>query len=143
MCPTPCPRATAFRGFNHWVWQEQAAHLSLVSVKDGKVGAASVAVTSVALFDQGILQILQAAVTGLEPKQPYVLALAETAEGSGALQPLSNFMTNPAGAAIVSAIGPLRQVVQPDGASMRRYLVIAPQVDGKPGQPVQVQSRTP
>ena len=30
--------------------------------------------TSVSLFDQGLIQILQAAVTGLEPKQLYVLA---------------------------------------------------------------------
>ncbi len=26
--------------------------------------------TSVSLFDQGLLQVLQASVTGLEPKQP-------------------------------------------------------------------------
>jgi hypothetical protein len=36
------------------------------------------ALTSVSLFDQGLAQVLQAAVTGLEPKQPYVLSLPPT-----------------------------------------------------------------
>ena len=49
------------------------------------------------LFDQGLTQVLQASVTGLEPKQPYVLALAGEADGGGELEPLSAFMTNPAG----------------------------------------------
>src|SRR5712692_8294978 len=41
--------------------------------------------TSVSLFDQGLIQVLQAAVTGLEPKQKYVLALANQADGGGSL----------------------------------------------------------
>jgi YVTN family beta-propeller protein len=98
--------------------------------------------TSVALFDQGLLQVLQASVTGLKPKQPYVVALAEQADGSGALQPLANFMTNPAGSAIVNAIGPIRQIVQAEAQAARRYLVVAPVVDGKPGMPVQAQAAT-
>jgi hypothetical protein len=40
-----------------------------------------------------------------------VLALSNEASGSGALQPLQGFMTNPAGAAVVNAIGPIRQLV--------------------------------
>ncbi|ARP81228.1 hypothetical protein CAL12_10510 [Bordetella genomosp. 8] len=120
----------------------QAAHLTLGAVKDGKPVAGDVAPTSVALFDQGLLQVLQASATGLNPKQPYVLALSGQADGSGPLQPLAAFMTNPAGSAIVNAIGPIRQVVQQDATANdgRRYLVIAPQVDGKPGTPVQVQA---
>jgi hypothetical protein len=39
----------------------------------------------VTLFDQGLTQVIQAAVTGLVPKQSYVLALAEGADGSGML----------------------------------------------------------
>ena len=35
------------------------------------------------LFDQGLVQVLQASVTGLEPKQPYVLGLATSADGAG------------------------------------------------------------
>lgn len=95
--------------------------------------------TSVALFDQGLLQVVQASVTGLKPKMPYMLALAEKSDGSGTLQPLANFMTNPAGSAIVNAIGPIRQIVQAEAQALRRYLVVAPVADGKPAQPVQVQ----
>jgi YVTN family beta-propeller protein len=109
------------------------AHLSL-----GAPGGAST--TSVSLFDQGLVQVLQAAVTGLAPKSPYVIALATTPNGTGTLQPLAAFMTNPAGSAIVNASGPIRQLVRDAGASERRYLVIAP---GRPDSiqaPVQIQS---
>jgi hypothetical protein len=40
-------------------------------------------------------------------------------------------VTNPAGAAIVNAAGPIRQIVQASSVSQRRYLVIAP---GPPGE---------
>ncbi len=81
--------------------------------------------TRVALFDQGLAQVLQASVTGLEPRKPYVLALSSDAAGAGPLEPLAAFMANPAGAAIVDAVGPIRQLVQGEGATPRRYLVIA------------------
>jgi len=95
--------------------------------------------TSVALFDQGLTQVLQAAVTGLAPRAAYVLALADNPQGNPPLEELAAFSTNPAGAAIVNAVGPIRQVVAPDAPSLRRYLVIAPVKDGKPGAPVQLQ----
>jgi len=115
----------------------QAAHLSLAPLADAaKKGKAP---TSVSLFEQGLTQVLQASVTGLAPKQAYVLALAARADGSGALEPLSAFMTNPAGSAIVNAVGPIRQIVQSDAKAERRYLVIAPGTADKPGRPVQVQ----
>src|SRR5580692_8686276 len=75
--------------------------------------------TSVSLFDQGLIQVLEASVTGLEPKQKYVLALADKPDGSGSLQPLAAFMTNPAGSAIVNAAGPIRQIVQASEAARR------------------------
>ncbi|MFY1991985.1 YncE family protein [Achromobacter xylosoxidans] len=120
----------------------QAAHLELLAWADGKRQLAASAPTSVTLFDQGLTQVLQASATGLQPRQSYVLALSDQADGSGELQPLSNFMTNPAGSAIVNAIGPIRQIVQGDGAApdARRYLVIAPLRDGRPAAPVQVQA---
>src|SRR6516225_3786042 len=67
--------------------------------------------TSVSLSDQGLVQVLEAAVTGLEPGKPYLLALASEPSGSGALQPLQGCMSNPAGAAIVNTVGPIRQLV--------------------------------
>jgi YVTN family beta-propeller protein len=115
-----------------------AAQSALLTLRP--VGSSAPAVsTTVALFDQGLTQVLQAGVVGLTPRQPYVLALAQNADGSGPLQPLANFTTNPAGAAVVNAIGPIRQLVQADAPTTRRYLVIAPVVSGVPGQPVQVQ----
>jgi len=114
----------------------QAAHLSLAG--DGK--AADRAPTSVSLFDQGLIQVLQASVTGLEPKKPYVLALASEPDGTGALEPLSAFMTNPAGSAIVNAAGPIRQIVQDEASAQRRYLVIAEGTVAQPGAVVQRQT---
>ena len=96
--------------------------------------------TSVSLSDQGLVQVLEAAVSGLEPRKPYVLALSNEASGAGALQPLQGFMTNPAGAAVVNAIGPIRQFVRGEDNVQRRYLVIAPGTVGNLGAPVQVQT---
>lgn len=95
--------------------------------------------TTVTLFDQGLTQVLQASATGLQPKSPYVLALSSQADGSGPLEPLSAFMTNPAGSAIVNAVGPIRQIVTEAAKDDRRYLVIAPGTADNPGKPVQVQ----
>jgi YVTN family beta-propeller protein len=95
--------------------------------------------TTVALFDQGLTQILQAAVTGLAPRRAYGLALSSDPNGAGAIELLANFVTNPAGAAVVNAVGPIRQVIQGETAAPRRYLVIAPVTDGRIGAPVQVQ----
>jgi YVTN family beta-propeller protein len=116
----------------------QAAHLTLVPTAERKGEKAP---TSVTLFDQGLIQVLQASVTGLEPKQPYVLAFAERADGGGAVQPLAAFMSNPAGSAIVDAIGPIRQILQNDAKPQRRYLVIAPGNVAKFGAPVQIQKQ--
>jgi YVTN family beta-propeller protein len=116
----------------------QAAHLTLAS-KDGAKD--SKAPTSVSLFDQGLIQVLQASVTGLQPKQKYVLALAEHGDGSGTLQPLAAFMTNPAGSAIVNAVGPLRQIVDQSAAAAKRYLVIASGDAAMPGEAVQIEAQ--
>jgi YVTN family beta-propeller protein len=96
--------------------------------------------TSVSLSDQGLVQVLEAAVTGLEPGKPYVLALASEPSGAGVLGPLQGFMTNPAGAAIVNTIGPIRQLVRGEDKIPRRYLVIVPGTPDNHGVPVQVQS---
>ena len=114
----------------------QVAHLALAPKADQP---GSKPLTSVSLFDQGLTQVLQASVIGLEPKQKYVLALAEEPDGKGSLQPLAAFMTNPAGAAIVNAVGPIRQIVQNSTSSKRRYLVVATGDATNVGEPVQIQ----
>jgi YVTN family beta-propeller protein len=117
----------------------QVAQLSMgppAAASSGNVRAP----TSVSLFDQGLSQVLQAAATGLEPRKPYVLALATRPDGSGKLEPLATFMTNPAGAAIVNALGPIRRIVQGDVKEGRRFLVIAPGSISEIGTPVQIQT---
>jgi YVTN family beta-propeller protein len=115
----------------------QVAHLALAPKKATKGDKSP---TSVSLFDQGLIQVLQASVTGLEPKQHYVLALAEKADGGGMVQPLAAFMTNPAGSAIVDATGPIRQIVQSAAKAERRYLIIAAGEPSKLGAAVQIQT---
>jgi YVTN family beta-propeller protein len=95
--------------------------------------------SQVSLFDQGQVQVLQASVTGLEPKKAYVLALADDPKGTGKLEPLAGFMSNPAGSSIVNSVGPIRQIVQPSAAPVRRYLVIASGTPQDIGKPVQTQ----
>jgi hypothetical protein len=96
--------------------------------------------TSVSLSDQGLVQVFQAAVTGLEAGKPYLIALSSEPSGKGVLEPLQGFMTNPAGAAIVNAVGPIRQSVQGAEEMPRRYLVIVPGTANNHGAAVQVQS---
>ncbi|KAA0690611.1 YncE family protein [Neorhizobium sp. P12A] len=135
--PDAVPEGDGMQNLQPLGVSSQAAHLQLVSVKqkDAKVP------TSVTLFDQGLTQVLQASVTGLEPKMPYVLALSTHADGSGTLEPLSSFMTNPAGSAIVNAVGPIRQIVQSNVKAERRYLVVAEGGDKGPGDIVQVEAK--
>src|SRR6476620_5681205 len=114
----------------------QSAQLWLVPPRAKKEEKAP---TSVSLSDQGLVQVLEAAVTGLEPGKPYLLALSTEPSGAGVLEPLQGFMANPAGSAVVNAIGPIRQIVRDRDKSQRRYLVIAPGTPENHGAPVQVQ----
>ncbi|POR52668.1 YncE family protein [Bosea psychrotolerans] len=113
----------------------QTLHLALTPV----AGKSEAMPTSVSLFDQGLLQVLQASVTGLGPKKPYLLALSNSPEGKGEIEPISAFMTNPAGSAIVNATGPIRQIVRSDAKAERRYLVILEGTAAQRGAVVQKQ----
>jgi YVTN family beta-propeller protein len=139
--PNAVPEGNGTEGLQPLGVAGEAAHLALAPPKTGSEtdGSAALAPTSVSLFDQGLLQVLQASATGLQPKQPYVLALADHPDGSGTLQPLASFVTNSTGSAIVNAIGPIRQIVEVKGSTMRRYLVIASGSAARPGVIVQVQ----
>lgn len=138
--PNAVPEGDGKQGLQPIGLAGQTTHLTLAAIVDGKAKHDAVnAPTSVSLFDQGLIQVVQASVTGLEPKQPYVLALANEADGKGPLEPLAMFMTNPAGSAIVNATGPIRQIVQGEENTKRRFLVIAHGDGAKPGAVVQVQ----
>jgi hypothetical protein len=62
-------------------------------------------------------------------------------DGSGRIEHLAQFRTNPAGAQIVNAVGALRQIVDPTTASSdeRRYFTIMTMEGGQPGRAAQVQ----
>ena len=136
--PDAVPSGDTARGLQPLDVAGRVAQLSLVAV-----GTAGDHVpTSVALFDQGLLQVLQAAVTGLEPGRPHVLALSARPDGGGILEPLAAFTTNAAGSAIVNALGPIRQIVQGEVEGPRRYLVIAPGTPAQHGVPLQIQAPT-
>ena len=113
-----------------------AAHLSLATTM-----RPTQPVTSVALFDQGLIQIVQASVTGLKPRKPYLLGLATDPGGAGEVQPLAEFVANPAGSAIVNTTGPIRQIVRGEAKTERRYLIIEEGTAAKPGKVVQLQVR--
>jgi len=144
--PNAVPEGDGTQGLQPLGVAGQTAHLSLGAAARRRTsgGAEQIvggdeAPTSVSLFDQGLIQVLQASVTGLAPKHPYILALAHGPDGEGPLQPLAAFMTNPAGSAIVNATGAIRQVVHGEDRIERRYLVIAEGHADKPGGVVQVQ----
>ena len=139
--PNAVPDSHGTKGLQPLGVAEQATHLSLVPLDHGKLTNDTKAPTSISLFDQGLVQLLQAAVTGLDPNHPYTLALSRDPNGSGVVEPLEEFMTNAAGAAIVNTVGPIRQVMQGEDNVPPRYLVVVPGTAKQLGTPVQVQAQ--
>jgi YVTN family beta-propeller protein len=110
-----------------------AGNTTQLKLTDGKSDR-----TTVTLFDQGLVQVVQAAVTGVAPKRSYYLGLADSADG-GHIEPLARFMSNPAGSAIVNASGPIRQLVQDAPTGARRWLVVTEDDGTGPGVVLQKQ----
>ena len=77
----------------------------------------------------GLLDLVQIAAEGLTPKTQYRVFLSDTNEAPFKnLQPLAILKTNPDGAGIVQAIGPLKTLVTPEGAAAdvhRRFLIVS------------------
>lgn len=136
--PDAVPDGNGTQGLQPLGLAGETAHLTLVPANASTTGRPP---TTVSLFEQGLTQVLQGAVTGLDPVHPYVLALSQRPDGGGTLEPLTSFMTNPAGSAIVNAVGPIRQIVSASADTDRRYLVVVPGTPGALAAPVQVQSR--
>lgn len=79
---------------------------------------------SVAVNSLGLLDLVQIAAQGLEPKTQYQVYLAESSHPPfGKLQPLSVLKTNPDGAGIAQAIGPLKALAR-EGPSPERFLIV-------------------
>ncbi len=101
-------------------------------------GARSNARASVAVNSLGVIDLLQIAVAGLQPGQEYQLLLVDSLTNPGASRlGLTKFNTNPSGAAVAQAIGPLRTVVAVSvGAasqkSDQRYLIVIPSGSDQP-----------
>ena len=84
---------------------------------------------SAAVNSLGLLDLVQIAVEGLTPRTQYRVFLSDTNEAPFKnLQPVAVLKTNPDGAGIVQAIGPLKTLATPDGAAAdvrRRFLVVS------------------
>jgi YVTN family beta-propeller protein len=112
----------------------EALHVALVAVGTQDVK------TTVAVNNQGLIDLLEAAVSGLVPKSSYVVALAANRDGSGSLEPIAKFTAGPDGGAIPVSIGPFERALAGDDQSPPRFLVIASiDASGNIGPVVQVQ----
>jgi YVTN family beta-propeller protein len=83
---------------------------------------------SVAVNSLGLLDLVQIAAKGLSPKSQYQIYLADSnVEPFGKLEPLALLKTNPDGAGIVQAIGPLKTLANdnPNSAASKRFLIVA------------------
>ncbi len=118
--------------------ERQVKHLALGAPGSSKV------LTSVAVNSQGLLDLVEAAVTGLEPKAKYQLVLIETSAGAAPRTiPIAGFQANPAGAAVVVAFAPTKTLVAANAPEPGSYsLAIRPVGDRGPGEPVQTQIAT-
>jgi hypothetical protein len=75
----------------------------------------------------GLLDLVQIAARGLAPKQSYQVYLAESNKSPfGKLEPLAVLKTNPDGAGIVQAIGPLKVLAanDPNSPTPQQFLIV-------------------
>ncbi len=85
-----------------------AAHLTMVA-PDGSERSAH---ATVSVNELGPVDLLEAAVSGLKPHHNYILYLVDSRDVPfGHKQALTNFKTNIAGAQVLQAIAPLREVL--------------------------------
>jgi YVTN family beta-propeller protein len=89
--------------------------------------ALSDAQASVAVNSLGLLDLVQIAAKGLTPKESYQVYLAESNQSPfGKLEPLAVLKTNPDGAGIVQAIGPLKVLAghAANSPPAQRFLIV-------------------
>jgi YVTN family beta-propeller protein len=82
---------------------------------------------SVAVNSLGLLDLVQIAAKGLAPQTQYEVYLAESNhQPFGKLEPLAVLKTNPDGAGIVQAIGPLKVLAgnDPNSSASQRFLIV-------------------
>lgn len=81
---------------------------------------------SIAVNSLGLLDLIQIAARGLAPQTQYQVYLAESNQSPfGKLEAIAVLKTNPDGAGIVQAIGPLKALATNDAASSsQRFLIV-------------------
>jgi YVTN family beta-propeller protein len=98
---------------------------------------------SVAVNSLGLLDLVQIAARGLAPQTQYQVYLAESSQSPfGKLEPLAVLKTNPDGAGIVQAIGPLKVLAgnDPNSSAPQRFLIVT---DMKDSSQVVLRQATP
>jgi YVTN family beta-propeller protein len=111
----------------------EAGNTARVHLEAGGIALPN-AQASAAVNSLGLLDLVQIAAEGLAPKAQYQVYLAESNHPPfGKLQPLAVLKTNPDGAGIVQAIGPLK-VLAGNGptsstAPSQRFLIVADMKD--------------
>ena len=130
--PNAVPRGTGTENLSPL---GQAADVTRIELKaiPGTLSVGSSA--TVAVNSLGLLDLLEIAVSHLQPKTKYTLLLSDTNQPPFKnLLPLTTFVTWPDGAGVAQAIGPLKKVVSrsrelgPDDVN-RRYLIVSPASD--------------
>jgi YVTN family beta-propeller protein len=103
-----------------------AANTARLHLEAGGTALAE-AQASVAVNSLGLLDLVQIAARGLAPQMTYQVYLAESNRSPfGKLEPLAVLKTNPDGAGIVQAIGPLKVLAGGNEASSasQRFLIV-------------------
>ena len=103
-----------------------AANTAQLHLEAGGTAPAE-AQASVAVNSLGLLDLVQIAAKGLSPQTQYQVYLAESNDSPfGKLEPLAVLKTNPDGAGIVQAIGPLKMLAGNDSNSSasQRFLIV-------------------
>jgi 40-residue YVTN family beta-propeller repeat len=103
-----------------------AANTARLHLEAGGLGLPD-AQASVAVNSLGLLDLIQIAARGLAPQMQYQVYLAESKQSPfGKLEPLAILKTNPDGAGIVQAIGPLKALADENASSSvsQRFLVV-------------------
>lgn len=130
--PNAVPSGT---GTENLVPPGQAANVIKLELKGVSGTKSSGANATVAVNSLGLLDLLEIAVSGLEPKTQYTLCLSETNRPPFKNPlPLTSFITWPDGAGVAQAIGPLKKIVsgeiEPDQDRLKyRYLIVSPAQD--------------
>jgi YVTN family beta-propeller protein len=124
--PNAVPDGPGSEGLSPLGEAGKQAHLHLeAGSTDLPKASASVAVNSL-----GLLDLIEIASAGLAPKSQYQVYLAESSHAPfGKLEALAILKTNPDGAGIVQAIGPLKTLMLQSAAASQRFIVVTDMKD--------------